>query len=130
MNFAPDHRKAASELARVTRAGGRLGLTVMPLDSRAGALWTLVREYRSRGDHPGAWTAELLEPWFDVETQQRESQPDERFTPKQRWEFMREHAGFVREVADEPGFRERFLQLAAEHEDRPLRSTVIIGTRR
>jgi len=136
VNFAPDHAKAAAELARVCRSGGRVGLTVMPEDSRAAALWSLVREYRSSGDHPGAWRAELLEPWFDVEVRERESPARERFTPEERWEFARERFGFVREVLDElddverDAFRESFLELARRYEDEPLRSTVIVGRRR
>lgn len=130
VNFAPDHSRAAAELARVLRAGGRLGLAVMPPDSRAGALWTLVREHRSHGDHPGAWDAALLEPWFDVEVHHRESESAESSTPEERWTFMSENVGWVREVAGEPGFRERFLEVAAAYEGRPLRSTVILGRRR
>ena len=136
VNFATEHAVAAAELARVCRAGGRIGLTVMPPDSRAGALWSLVREHHAVGDDPAAWGADLLEPWFDLEVQERESPPQERFTPEERWEFAREHMGFVREVverleADELEiFRTRFLQIAAEYEDRPLRSTIILGRRR
>ena len=136
VNFARNHARAAAELARVTRPGGRAGLTVMPRDSRAAAVWTLVRDYHSDGDHPGEWSAELLEPWFDVEVYERESEPTERFTPEERWQFSVEHIGFVREVVLELGdaererFRRRFLELAAEYEDRPLRSLVILGRRR
>jgi SAM-dependent methyltransferase len=136
VNFAPDHARAAAELARVTRPGARLGLTVMPLDSRTGALWTLVREYGAEGDHPGDWRPELLEEWFDLEVRERESEPTERFTPEERWEFARENLGFVGSVverlgADElEGFHCRFLEIVRTYEDRPLRSTLILGRRR
>jgi SAM-dependent methyltransferase len=136
VNFASDHATAAAELARVCRSGGRVGLTVMPEDSRAAALWSLVREYRASGDHPGAWRAELLEPWFDVEVRERESAPRERFTPEERWELARERFGFVCEVLDElddaerSAFHESFLELARRYEDQPLRSTVMVGRRR
>jgi ubiquinone/menaquinone biosynthesis C-methylase UbiE len=136
VNFASDHATAAAELARVCRPGGRLGLTVMPPDSRAAALWTLVREYHAAGDHPGFWRAEPLEEWFDIVVQERQSPSRERFTPEERWEFARERLGFVRDVlsvldADErETFRQRFLSIAAEYEDQPLRSSVILGRRR
>ncbi len=136
VNFASNHAAAAAELARVCRPGGRIGLTVMPPDSRAGALWSLVREQHAVGDHPAGWRADLLERWFDVEVHRRESPPQERFTPDERWEFAREQMGFVREVVERLDaeeleiFRAKFLAIAAEYEDRPLRSTVILGRRR
>jgi SAM-dependent methyltransferase len=136
VNFARDHAAAAAELGRVCRSGGRLALAVMPPDSRAGALWSLVREYHAVGDHPGAWHAGLLEPWFEVDLHERESPPQERFTPEERWEFARRQMGFVREVVEQldagelAEFRTRFLALAAVYEDRPLRSTVLLGRRR
>jgi SAM-dependent methyltransferase len=136
VNFATSHAAAAAELARVCRPGGRLGLTVMPPDSRAGAQWSLVREHHAVGDHPASWRAELLEPCFDVEVHERETPPQERFTPDERWEFAREHLGFVRDVVErlEPEelerFRTRFLAIAAEYEERPLRSTILLGRRR
>jgi SAM-dependent methyltransferase len=136
VNFAADHAAAASELGRVCANGGRLAIAVMPRDSRAAALWTLVREHGASGDHPGGWRAELLEPWFDVEVHERESPQSERFTPQERWEFAREQLGFVREVAERldgdelDRFRARFLEISAEYEDRPLRATLILGRRR
>jgi SAM-dependent methyltransferase len=136
VNFAADHARAASELGRVARPGARLGLTVMPRDSRTGALWTLVRKYGAEGDHPGGWRPELLEEWFDVEVRERESEPTERFSAEERWEFAREKLGFVRAVVERldgdelASFRASFLEIARAYEDRPLRSTLIVGRRR
>jgi SAM-dependent methyltransferase len=136
VNFAGDHARAASELARVARSGARLGLTVMPLDSRTGALWTLVREHGAEGDHPGSWRPELLEEWFEIEVREREAEPTEQYTPEERWEFARERLGFVRAVverldeAELADFRRAFLDVARTYEDRPLRSTLILGRRR
>jgi hypothetical protein len=115
--------QAGERLLDVGTGSGGLALTIMPHDSRASALWSLVREYRSSGDHSGAWRAELLESWFDVEVRERKSPPRERF-------------GLVREVLDElddaerRALRESFLELARRYEDQPLRSTVIVGRRR
>lgn len=136
VNFAPNHEAAAAELARVCRRDGRLGLVVMPPDSRAAAQWSLVREHEAVGDHPGSWRAELLEPWFDVEVHERESPPLERYSPDERWEYAREHLGHIRDILERldgeevETFRARFLAIAEAYEDRPLRSTVILGTRR
>jgi ubiquinone/menaquinone biosynthesis C-methylase UbiE len=44
--FAPDHARAAGELARVCRPGGRLGLTLMPNGATAGAAATPSRACR------------------------------------------------------------------------------------
>jgi ubiquinone/menaquinone biosynthesis C-methylase UbiE len=43
--FAPDHRAAAAELARVTTAGGRLGLTVWTPDGGVGLMFEVLRRY-------------------------------------------------------------------------------------
>jgi ubiquinone/menaquinone biosynthesis C-methylase UbiE len=71
--FAPDHGRTASELARVCRRGGRLGLTAWPKDdwsevhARAGRTW-------SEGDDARKWSEEehvrrLLGDAFDLELQ-------------------------------------------------------------
>jgi len=76
--FAPDHRRAARELARVCRAGGRLGLALMPMHSRSGATISLLREFGGSegGDHPAAFADrldELLRDVFDFEARPREA---------------------------------------------------------
>ena len=79
--FAPDQRRGAGELARVCRPGGRLGLTLMPPDSRAAGMWTLLREYGGQdGDHPAEFAGrldELLGDAFELEAQPREAPPHE-----------------------------------------------------
>lgn len=75
--FAPDHERAAAELARVCRSGGKLGLALMPMDSRTGALMTVLRR-RGGGPpvHPAAFAEhvdELLAEWFELDAQPRES---------------------------------------------------------
>jgi ubiquinone/menaquinone biosynthesis C-methylase UbiE len=74
--FAPDHESAAAELARVCRPGGKLGLTLMPLDSRTGELFTVLARYGGSTRHPGQWSEnveQLLGDAFELEIQRRES---------------------------------------------------------
>lgn len=74
--FADDHRRAASEVARVCRSGGKLGLTLMPLDSRTGETFTLLRRYGGASSHPATWPDELddlLGDAFELELERRES---------------------------------------------------------
>jgi SAM-dependent methyltransferase len=71
--FAPDHERAAAELARVCRPGGRLALTAWPKDE-----WSEVNERAGRTFPPGPdardWAFEehvrgLLGDAFDLELQ-------------------------------------------------------------
>jgi SAM-dependent methyltransferase len=71
--FAPDHERAAAELARVCRPGGRLALTAWPKDE-----WSEVNERAGRTFPPGPdardWADEehvrgLLGDAFDLELQ-------------------------------------------------------------
>jgi SAM-dependent methyltransferase len=71
--FAPDHRRAADELARVCRPGGRLALTAWPKDE-----WLTVSERAGRmfpaGPDASDWAREehvraLLGDAFDLELQ-------------------------------------------------------------
>jgi ubiquinone/menaquinone biosynthesis C-methylase UbiE len=74
--FAPDHERAAAELARVCRSGGKLGLTLMPLDSRTGELFTVLARCGGWSRHPGQWSESverLLGDAFELELQRRES---------------------------------------------------------
>jgi SAM-dependent methyltransferase len=74
--FAPDHERAAAELARVCRAGGKLGLTLMPPDSRAGELFAVLARHGGWGRHPGEWVENvhrLLGEDFVLEVELRKS---------------------------------------------------------
>jgi SAM-dependent methyltransferase len=73
--FAPDHRKAAVELARVCRPGGRLGLTAWRSGGAGDEFDRLVSRFeppKPPGLSPGSWgeerhAIELLGNWFELE---------------------------------------------------------------
>ena len=141
VNFAARHGVAARELARVCRPGGRLGLTLMPIGSRAAELWTLVRRYRADGDHPASWgteerVRELLGEWFELDVRMRKSPPEPERDPDEAWQFMRTSFGPLKSLAgslpaDEvAGLRGDFLALRARYAGQPLTSVVVLGRRR
>jgi SAM-dependent methyltransferase len=75
--FAPDHAAVARELARVTRAGGRLGLASWTEDSGVGDIFRVMKPFQAAPPPPGvgnpfAWGDEdhvrkLLGNDFDLE---------------------------------------------------------------
>jgi SAM-dependent methyltransferase len=74
--FAPDHRAAAAELARVTLSGGRLGLTAWTPDGGVGKMFAVMRPYMPEppagAGSPFAWgdpdqVEELLGDAFELE---------------------------------------------------------------
>lgn len=85
--FAPDQGRAGAELARVCKPGGKLGLTVMPVDSRTGAMFGVLARYGGAEADPAAWSANvehLLGGAFELEVERRET-PGER-PPPPAWE--------------------------------------------
>lgn len=137
--FAPDHRRAARELARVCRAGGRLGLTLMPMDSRSGETVSILRQFGASdgGDHPAAFADhldELLGDAFDFETRRREVPREGQ--PVSSWNEALDQSGQLRAVARTlPS--ERLADLRARVEthlaywaDRPAGYVVVVGRRR
>ncbi len=138
--FAADHRRAARELARVCRPGGRLGLTLMPMDSRVGGAISIFREFAERGgsdDHPAAFAdrlAELLGDAFDLETRQVEVPADS--DRASTWPAALEQFGRLRELAATLS-PEHLTELRARVEthlaywaDRPAGYVVAVGRRR
>jgi SAM-dependent methyltransferase len=76
MMFAPDHRSAAAELARVTAPGGRLGITAWTPDGGVGKMFAVMRPYMPAppdgAGSPFAWgepghVEELLGDAFELE---------------------------------------------------------------
>ena len=141
VNFAPDHGAAARELARVCRPGGRLGLTLMPPDSRAGVTWTLIRRYRSDGDHPAAWgteerARELLGDAFDLSLSLREAAPEPEREPDEVWEFMRTSFGPIANLVETlppdavDALRRELLATRGRYAGRPRTYLVVLGRRR
>jgi SAM-dependent methyltransferase len=138
VNFAHDHAVAAAELARVCRLGGRLGLALLPADSRAGELWTLIRRYGAEGDHPGSFAGrvdELLGEWFDLETRLVDTVPEE-WSPEEAWGYLRESFGPLRELltrldqANADTLREDFLAIRRRFDGRPKTYVLVLGRRR
>jgi len=137
--FAPDHRRAARELARVCRPSGRLGLTLMPMDSRSGETVSILREFGggNGGDHPADFAEhldELLGDAFDFEARRREVPADSE--PVSSWEQALERSGQLRMVAETLS-PERLAELRARVEthlanwvDRPASYVIVVGRRR
>jgi SAM-dependent methyltransferase len=74
--FAPDRERAAAELARVCRPGGKLGLTLMPLDSRTGEMLGVLARHGGARQHPATWAEDvesLLGEAYELEIERRES---------------------------------------------------------
>lgn len=140
-NFTPDHAVAARELARVCRPGGRLGLTLMPRDSRAGELWTLIRRVGgANGDHPADWAErvdDLLGAWFDIEWERRQSPPEaDAPSPAAAWELARESFGPLRELVERldedavAALKDEFVAIRERFEDVPPSYFLVLGRRR
>ena len=136
--FAPDHVRAARELARVCRPGGRLGLTLMPMKSRAAERISILREFGKgdESDHPAAFAdrlEELLGDSFDFDARLREVPAEPGATT---WEEVLEQSAQLRSVAS--SLRpERLRDLRARVEafieywtDRPASYVVVVGHRR
>ena len=137
--FATDQRTAALELARVCKPGGRLGLTLMPADSRSAEAVSIFREFgdRAGGDHPAAFSDrldELLGDSFDFEARRREApaEPDRTTT----WDEALEQSGELRALAAAlpperlATLRERVEELLARWADRPASYVIVVGRRR
>jgi SAM-dependent methyltransferase len=135
--FAPSHRRAASELARVCRPDGRLGLTLMPMESRSGETTSILREFGGgdAGDHPAGFAdhlEELLSEAFDFEARRREV-PGERGT--MTWDEALEQSSQLRTIAAALP-PERLSDLRAKVEahladwaDRPASYVLVLGRR-
>ncbi len=99
--FAPDHARVASELARVCRPGGRLGITAWRSASGVGDLFRVMAPFAPPlpegagspfqwGDE--AYVEEMLGEWFDVRFHEGNSlyEGDD---ASEMWTFFRDHYG-------------------------------------
>jgi SAM-dependent methyltransferase len=100
--FVPDRERAAAELARVCRSGGRLGLTLMPLDSRTGQTFAVLERYGREGPLPASWERDLeplLGDAFELEVERRES-PPRPAEPPAAWEDVVQSFAPLRSVVE------------------------------
>ena len=136
--FAPDQERAAAELARVCRSGGKLGLTLMPMDSRTGALMSVLRRFGGGPPtHPASFAErvdELLGGSFALEASLRESQEP----PPQRmpWEEAVQSFAPLRELVGRldaeqvEALRAELEQAIDSYDDRKPTYVVVVGRRR
>jgi SAM-dependent methyltransferase len=135
--FALDRERAARELGRVCRPGGKLGLTLMPIDSRTGSVFVILARYGGAALHPATWPDEvdrLLGDTFELEVARQESrsQPT-RFPP---WDEALQGFAPLRNVVERLD-DDRVAALRAELEDidrryaeRPASYHIVLGRRR
>ena len=136
--FAPDRERAAGELARVCRPGGKLGLTLMPMDSRTGELFTVLGRYGREGPHPGSWEQDverLLGAAFELEVEPRESAAP-RPAPPPSWEQAVQSFAPLRALVERLD-DDRVAALRAEldavqerYRDRTPHYVIVLGRRR
>jgi SAM-dependent methyltransferase len=147
--FAPDHGRVADELARVSRPGGRLGLTAWTADGEVGAFFATIARY-APPPPPGvgsplqwgdpAYCAERLGDGFELAFEHRNA-PWEEESPEAMWDEMATSFGPIKtllgvleeERAQE--FREEMIGLFGRMRDgervvmdRPY--LLVVGTRR
>jgi ubiquinone/menaquinone biosynthesis C-methylase UbiE len=147
--FAPDHRAIAGELARVTRPGGRIGLTAWRAEAGVGAMFVAMKPFQppppEGAGSPFQWGDEsyverLLGDAFELEFHEGDS-PQTGDSGEQIWNDYVSWYGPSRTLHDSLGperqaelnrtmaeFFERFRGEDGIHQSRPY--IVILGTRR
>jgi SAM-dependent methyltransferase len=135
--FAADQERAAAELARVCRPGGKLGLTLMPMDSRAGETFTALERRGGIEAHPARWAEnveQLLHDTFDIEVERRDS-PAPRPHPH-TWEELVRTFQPLRDVVERLGddevatLRAEFEAIDERYRERAPSYLVVLGRRR
>ena len=135
--FAPDQERAAAELARVCRPGGKLGLTLMPMDSRAGETFTALERRGGIEAHPARWAEnveQLLRDTFDVEVERRDSLAPRH--PPHPWEESVRTFRPLRDVVERlddgevATLRAELEEIDARYRERAPSYYVVVGRRR
>lgn len=136
--FATDQRRATRELARVCKVGGRLGLTLMPSDSRSAESVSILREFGDSdgGDHPAAFAdrlEELLGDTFEFEARRVEAPAEPRATT---WNEALDQSGQLRTLAATlpperlAALRTRVEEMLARWAGRAASYVLVVGRRR
>lgn len=147
--FAPDHAAVAAELARVTRPGGRIGLSCWTPDGAMGDVFRVMRPYQPPPPEgvgsPFDWGREdyvtdLLDETFDLKFVSLDSLL---FAPSAEdvWELFSTSYGPTKTLADSldedrrEALRRDFVELHARYEDgegvrMPRTYLLTLGTRR
>ena len=135
--FAPDRERAATELARVCRTGGKLGLALMPPGSRSAEMLAALARHGGPEQQPARFAEEaerLLGGSFELELERRES-PAPAPSPEPWEEAVRSFAP-LRELVERLGedevaaLRSELEALTERFRDRPLSYVVALGRRR
>lgn len=122
--FAPDHRAAARELARVVRPGGRIGLTGWRPDGSVGEFFRALAPFSppppDGAGVPLDWgreehVEELLGDAFELEFEEHES-VGEYESGEAMWELMSRSFGPLKTLADslEPDRREELRRVVVD----------------
>jgi SAM-dependent methyltransferase len=147
--FAPDHRAAASQLARVTRPGGRLGVTAWRPDQGICAMLEIIGDYQppppEGAGSPFEWGSEehvreLLGEAFELDFAEGDA-PQLGESGEEIWDRARRFAGPAKATWDslDPArrdeldermvaFYEQYRRNGGIHQERPY--LLILGTRR
>jgi ubiquinone/menaquinone biosynthesis C-methylase UbiE len=123
--FAPDHARAAAELARVLRPGGRFAISAWTPEGTVGEMFKAIAPFQpplpEGAGTPLQWGSEdyaraHLEPSFDVQVERRLSR-FEGPSLEESWERFSTKFGPTRMLLDNlpPEARERFEQTMLEH---------------
>lgn len=135
--FAAEPERAATELARACRPGGKLGLTLMPSESRAGETFALLARYGRPGPHPAEWETNverLLGADFELEVDRRESPTAP--PPDPSWEDRVRSFAPLRDVVERldeeavAGLRSELAAVDERFRDRPPSYLLVLGRRR
>lgn len=147
--FAPDHARAAAELARICKPGGRLGLVCWAPEGGASDLFRMLAEFQppppEGAGPPLAWGSrehqqQLLGTAFELEFEDGNS-PDEQESSEEMWELMSTSFGPLKTLYSSlegdrrEQLRSRTLEFLESYRDgdlirQPREYLLTLGTRR